>query len=1214
METEPPLSSPQPGPTQEASSPATNRRKSGRVTRKPALYAESYGANDSATAGSSKRKRAGGDDEEDVEEDADASESEVDESANEEPDEEELREKRRRAARKASSKKASEPKAKAKPRSAKKPKVASNGIGSQLAFRPATNGKKSVSSRPRKPIVRPSLAAGERGLYAEVFGKGRNADTTAAEWLSRYQREQSQALRDMVNFVLRCIGTDLEITQDHIEDVDHAPDRVKDLQNQHQEEGFGEWPLISRSRKFRAFQPVLEEFFKSLIQTFHHSSVLYDDQNLFENFEIWLSAMSTSHSRPFRHTSTVILLAVMCALCDIARELMTSVSTSRKQLETEKKKKSVNQGRASAIEKAIEDGEKKLEIIDEYLKDGVNVVFVHRYRDVDPNIRAESMAALGQWIRSYREYFFEGQFLRYFGWMLSDTVAQTRLIVVNQLRSLYENKDNIAGMRSFTARFRERMVEMAARDADLGVRASAIELVDLIREAGLIEPSDIDTVGRLVFDSEPRIRKAAGRFFVANVHDVYDSTVEEVRDEINEMFSEEDEDDFESPKRSWIKFKCLVDTLQSYDEPENEYKPDQPTTASKDMLSGTPVNTRFVLVTEAIYPYLKELSQWQSLAGYLLYDHSQIADSSSEDDTSGSIKQLYKMQEGQEVILLEVLCSAVKLRVLEVAKSDIDKRGRKVKALTDKIPELQEEIAHNLAQIIPQLLNKFGSVPEAASAVLRLEHLVDLDKIQDLQKDATAYTSLLNDINKQFLTHSDQDVLTEASVAFLHAKSSDDMRDALENKISELWEGMNDTLSTLARKKEVLEGRSIPDSTLNQLTNTVMRISNLASVTDCTQTLEATPSRSKGKSKDTAETPFNILLHLTERGLRETEDDEESAKAETELVSSSIRTLLFYFMWKVQSLTTALSAGNASFNTEYFEVLTKSRELFVSTLVAIMKARSGLDDIRFSATTTLLDLQTLFGTLRYAGQKASNDEDVILQTQGLVHEIAGEASKLIAKIHSVAERTYAKRLRFSYEPADDDEPISDSEAEKDSDDESDAGSEAEMMATERLRSRIVAEQRLCELTGKIVLAIVGRVIDASGEERGQLKQRLVRHKSDLGQNYREVVAFLDERKPKNPPRPKGKQLPTSTEPNRNQSSSSKRQDNAKSAERVDDDDDDEEEEEEEEVQLNLEEDDDEDLRERGLVEDGNIEEDHDEEEEDENHAAANSDEDEVMGD
>jgi cohesin complex subunit SA-1/2 len=1041
---------------------------------------------------------------------------------------------------------------------------------------------------------------------AAVFGKGRNADTTAAEWLAKYQREQQVAMREMVNFVLRCTGTDLEVDDEDIEDVDHVPKRVEDYQHQYQQRGIAEWPLISRAKTFRAFQPVLEEFFRSFIQTLHHSSVLYDDQALFENLEIWLSALSTSACRPFRHTATIISLTIMCTFCDIARDLMTTVSTSRKQLESEKKKKSVNQGRVAAIDKAIKDGEKKLEILDDFLKDGVNVVFVHRYRDIDPILRSACMAALGQWIRSYREYFFEGQFLRYFGWMLSDTVAQTRLVVVNQLRSLYENKDNIAGMRSYTGRFRQRMVEMAAHDADIGVRASAIELVDLIRDAGLIEPSDVDTVGRLVFDSEPKIRKAAGRFFVANVQDVFDSTIEEVRDEINDMFGDEDEDDFESPKRSWIKFKCLADTLQAYDELENEYKPDQPTAASKDILSGAPMDSRFVLITEAIYPYLNELAQWQSLAGYLLYDHSQIADDPSEEDTTGAIKKLYKMQEGQEVILLEVLCCAVKLHVLEVAKSDIDKRGRKVKTLTDKIPELQEEIAHNLAQTIPQLLNRFGSVPEAASAVLRLEHLVDLDKIQDLQKDATAYISLLNDINKQFLTHSDHDVLAEASVAFLHAKSSDDIREALENKVQELWEDMIDTLSTLAQKKEVLEGRSIPDSTLNRLTNTVTRISNLASVTDCKQILETTPSRTKGKSKDKAETPFNILMHLAERGLRETEDDEESARAETELVSSSIRTLLFYFMWKVQSLTTALSAGKASFNTEYFEVITKSRELFVSTLVAIMQARSGLDDIRFSATTTLLDLQTLFGTLRHAGQNASNDEDVIFQTQSLVHEIGPDAQSLIAKIHGIAERTYAKKLRLSFEPADDDAPESDPELDKDpSDDEDESGSEAEFIANERLRSSIVAEQRLCELTGKLVLAIVGRIIDAFGEQRGQLKKRLVRHKAELGHNYREVLAFLDEPKPKNP-RPKAKQQPATKEANKDQSSSSKRQGDHKLAERVEEEDNDDEEDE----QSHVEEDDDEDLRERGLVEDDNIELDIEDEGE-ENPAAV---EDEVMGD
>lgn len=1049
---------------------------------------------------------------------------------------------------------------------------------------------------------------------AEVFGKGNSSDTVAAEWLTHYQRDQSTAMRDMVNFMLRCTGTNLEIDTSEVEDVDNAPTRIDDLQTQYHQLGISEYPLISKAKKFKAFQPVLEEFFAALIQTLHHSSVLYNDENLFENIQIWISALSTSSCRPFRHTSTVISLAIMNTLCDVAREIMSSVSTARKQVESEKKKKSVNKGRADAIQSSIEEGEKKLEMVDEFLKDGVNIVFVHRYRDIDPRIRCECMSALGQWIRNYREYFFEGQFLRYFGWILSDPVAQTRAVVVDQLRSLYENKDNIAGLRSFTERFRQRMVEMAAQDADAVVRESAVELLDLIRDAGLIEPGDVDIVGRLVFDAEPRVRKAAGGFFVANVQDVFDSTTEELGDEINEMFGDEDEDDFASPKRSWIKFKCLVDMLQSYDGQENDQKPERPVFTSRDALSGTSIDSRFVLATEAIYPHLEELAQWQSLAGYLLYDHSQITET-SDDDAAGTVRSLYKMEEGQEVILLEVLCCAVKLRVLDVAKSDIDKRGRKVKALTEKIPELQEEIAHSLAQIIPQLLNKFGSVPEAASAVLRLEHLVDLDKIQDLQKDATAYTALLNDINKQFLSHSDQDVLTEASVAFLHAKSSDDMREALESKVQELWDNVIDALNTLTQNEEVREGNTLPSGTLTELINTVTRVSNLASVTDCTQVLETAPSsRSKGKKQNTLEAPFNTLIHLAKRGLRGQEEDDDAAKAEAELVINSIRTLLFFFMWKVQSLATALNAGKVSFTTAYFEALAKSREVFVETLVSIMQKRPGLDDIRFAVTTTLLDLQTLFGTLRHAGQTAENDEDVLLQSQGLVHEINADTQKLIAKMHGIAERTYAKKIRKPLEPAEDDAPTSESDVEKEPSDDEENGSNAdedeEAADNERLRSTILAEQRLCELTGKIVLAIIGRVLDASGPQQGQLKKKLVQHKSRLGPNYREVLSFLDERKTRGGARSRNVRSKKAAENKNGEARSNEH----KSAERIEDDDEDEED--GAAGRNEVEEDEEEDLRARELVEDDNADQENanGDGDEDENNRAAASDEDEVMGD
>lgn len=171
MENESPLSSPEPGLTDLDSPQASNRRKSGRVSRKPEFLSQSYGA---------KRKRgtARDEDEEDDADEHDASESE--EISDDEPDEEELREKRR-AARKASAKKAPSSTQTKKTKSqaahaAKRPKVAGNGVPSQLAIRPAVNGKKSVS-RPRKVKPRPSLAAGQSGLYGRwlVFSCSRLA-------------------------------------------------------------------------------------------------------------------------------------------------------------------------------------------------------------------------------------------------------------------------------------------------------------------------------------------------------------------------------------------------------------------------------------------------------------------------------------------------------------------------------------------------------------------------------------------------------------------------------------------------------------------------------------------------------------------------------------------------------------------------------------------------------------------------------------------------------------------------------------------------------------------------------------------------------------------------------------------------------------------------------------------------------------------------------
>lgn len=48
---------------------------------------------------------------------------------------------------------------------------------------------------------------------------------------------------------------------------------------------------------------------------------------------------------------------------------------------------------------------------------------MHRYRDVDPDIRMSCIKSLGIWIVSYPSLFLQDSYLKYLGWTLNDKVA-----------------------------------------------------------------------------------------------------------------------------------------------------------------------------------------------------------------------------------------------------------------------------------------------------------------------------------------------------------------------------------------------------------------------------------------------------------------------------------------------------------------------------------------------------------------------------------------------------------------------------------------------------------------------------------------------------------------------------------------------------------------------------------------------------------------------
>ena len=1105
----------------------SSRRKSGREIRRPDHFAEEEHVGSLLSIGSAKRKRAstanGADTKNDDDDDDLSEHDESDDDTEGSPDEEEMREKRTVRRKKGGG---TEP-------GAKRAKTG-NGANTTLAIRSANIQSKPVGKRAKTQKARArSSQINNEGLFAEVFGRGQSSDDAVNIWIKSMQKENVAAIRDLINFIFECIGCGQTVTSPDIEDIDNVPNKLGDILEEYAQSKTSEYPLISKARQYAEFRTVLVDFFTTLMQTLHSQGVLYDQPEIYDNIHVWIATMSGANYRPFRHTATVISLSLTSALCQVANELQQSIATTKTQVDTEKKKKGSNKSRLSTMNDSMKAEEKKLEAVDNILRDAFDTVYVHRYRDVDERIRVECVGALGQWLLSYRKMFLEGQYLRYLGWIMSDPHSPTRLEVVRVLKSLFKGTNNIPALRAFTDRFRSRMVEMGARDADLSVRAESIELLDRLRNAELLEPDDIDTIGRLIFDSEPRVRKAVAKFFVSNVEDLYIGCIEDWdKSEYKAALpSKVAGDEYQSPIQAWIKFKCIAQTLESYEaSSQSEHGEDNPGTLRYDDW-----DSRYMLATQSIYPHLKELHEWESLAGYILYDHSSIpAETNGSQDMSQAVQGVYKIAAGEEIVLLDVLFFSVKMYLDSVLDQAKDKKGR-TNAVKKVINEKRETAAHNLSTIIPQLLSRYGSTPQAARAVLRLEQLLDISLIDDVQGGEATHSSILEDVKEQFLSHSDPKVLAEASNALRAARAYEPSREAVDVLIHEVWADSSTTLQNLLRGKTVDTRGTLDRNVLGEVVNHCSRLANLASISDCSPVLEARFSSKKPRGKTLPQaTLLDLLLALVRRGVPDEETTEAFVEKEDQLCSAVLTIISFYFRWKIVALRNAIVKNDTEgLSSNKIAHLVTQQTNFIDSISPVITAQEPLSQLRVSAITTVLDLYTLFATTKHTQPQDDDlDEDIAAHIRILPSRIPQNLMNAILHTHDKLSRSFARKTnrKLTFPSSDKTElksksrgreaeqtqedierPPEDSDDDDDNVDNSDADTSSDGQEvvgeskTAKKQAALVAERGLCEITSKIVLALLGGVV----EDKEGVKERLEVNRTRLGKSYGQVVAYLD---------------------------------------------------------------------------------------------------------
>lgn len=300
-------------------------------------------------------------------------------------------------------------------------------------------------------------------------------------------------------------------------------------------------------------------------------------------------------------------------------------------------------------------------------------MFVHRYRDLDPNIRAECVRAMGLWFDRYPSHFLDGAYLRYVGWVLSDANTQVRLEAARALSLAYEQTEyiGIGALQHFTERFKPRLVEMATGDTEVHVRIAVVQVLHAINTHGLLEDEQTAKLCLLVFDEEAKIRRAVSGF----VKGVWEERVEERLVGKRATPKEKGMVGVKSLMMLLVQWGRALDSGRNVDdedvpddESQSEVSSRRPKTRAIAALVGTKQKGRTSLAVEALWDEVESVSDWETLLEVLLLDHSAAGEAPSSQSRKRKtttkqkdpVDEAWRLEEVEEGILLEVFLAALR--------------------------------------------------------------------------------------------------------------------------------------------------------------------------------------------------------------------------------------------------------------------------------------------------------------------------------------------------------------------------------------------------------------------------------------------------------------------------------------------------------------------------------------------------------------------------
>ncbi|KAL1748245.1 hypothetical protein HDZ31DRAFT_79792 [Schizophyllum fasciatum] len=850
-------------------------------------------------------------------------------------------------------------------------------------------------------------------LFNAILNPAAALQSTAEDFLESLDQSPGHAQAELVNLILRCCGCNDTVNEDEAVDYDGVVDALDNFTEALKQDNSPTYPLTSKLPIFKKFRKSLSEFIERLIVSAAQLGSLYTS-DLMLTLQTWVVPMSSSQIRSFRHTATVLAMEAETALCDVAAKVEKEAEVIGRQREGEKKRKAASAAGAKgkgAREKELESKAQEVRSrrnkLAEYLKEFVDGVFVHRYRDLDPTIRAECVHALGIWFKKHPSTFLDTSYLRYVGWVLSDSNKDVRLEAVRSLQHVYAATSYLTSLNHFTERFKPRLIEMAASDTEVSVRIAVVQVLSAIDDASLMEDDEREKMCLLIFDPEARVRRAVSDF----VAGAWKESVDERCVGVHANSSEKDRIGIKALAVLLVRWGQALDADNEETESQESAAENDASEATKArrkemsvLLANSPRN-RITLAVDALWDVLDSVRDWEGLLDVLLLDHTAAEEAvgsspskrrrAHEKSSTDAVSDAWRLDDEEETILLQVLVAAVGKAKTESVGG---KRGEE--------ENLSNDITRALIKGIPRLFAKYQADHNRVAEVLLLPTLMNLELYLEMRM-VPAYSALWEEVNKLFLSQTSMVVLVNAAKVIYSLMGATALSNTNSAKILELEDELSTSLRDVIAGRDEVEVAVFSEDEVLALTAICTRLAVLSGCRD----LSGWMDENEGGKQSSA---WDILMGLLERGRM-------GHKEEEMMIEQAMTALSLHIFWKAKGLMTD---SESSDDTRYRDTLREQRDSLLQKLVdfSFSSQFNTLDGVKRAAFKQMLNVHVLFAT----GQTRAADGGV-LPIASIPVTLDDEVQYRCAGFIQAEVEQYAESMGRVQKPINEDDSDSESE-------------------------------------------------------------------------------------------------------------------------------------------------------------------------------------------